>query len=52
MTGCVVKTLMKGTLLGAATGLAMAAQAQAQRLADPETSSVRIGYVEPVNPRR
>ena len=52
MMDCVVKSLMKGTLLGAAIGLAMAAQATAQRLADPETSSVRIGYVEPVNPRR
>src|SRR6267378_2851058 len=50
MTGCVVKTLVKGAFLGAAIGLAMSAQANAQRLVDPETSSVRITYVEPVNP--
>ena len=49
MTGCVMKTLVKGMLLGATTGLAMSAQANAQRLVDPETSSVHITYVEPVN---
>jgi hypothetical protein len=50
MQGCVITTLAKATLLGAAIGLAISAQATAQRLVDPETSSVRITYVEPVNP--
>jgi hypothetical protein len=48
--GFVVTTLVKGALLGAAIGLSMSAQANAQRLVDSETSSVRITYVEPINP--
>jgi hypothetical protein len=50
MQGCVITTLAKATLLGVAIGLAISARATAQRLVDPETSSVRITYVEPVNP--
>src|ERR1700704_3764561 len=50
MKGLVVTTLAKATVFGAAIGLAMSAPATAQRLVDPETSSVRITYVEPVNP--
>jgi hypothetical protein len=50
MMGRVVKTLVKGALLGAAVGLVLSLQANAQRLVDPETSSVRITYVDPVNP--
>jgi Putative metallopeptidase len=42
--------VLRGGLLSAALGLAMSAPVKAQPLADPETSSVRITYVEPINP--